>query len=406
MGILCTQLIAQNDIDAIRYTNKKFGSTAKSMSIGGAVGSLGADVSSASVNPAGLAQYKKGEFSFSVGFVNTKNTSTYLGNSLSDNAFKMNIPNFGLVFANKTLSKKDERGWKNYAFAVNMARVADFNRVMNFEGTNTQTSLMDYFAERANGLTVNQLRASDDDFDNGFMDKTIMAWEGYLIDSVGDRKYSANASPIFHDINQKGVMQQSGGMNEFNFSMAVERRREVDRIASRDHRRLKLLQHFIDVLRSLHTHLAIGGIADHVFEQRGFVLPAIATHIRFRHHCHHLLRRRFGEPAERAHHGVGDCLRGVGVLLDEISIDVNTRRQIVATIYILHALFGAAIGNSDIFACGLQLTDDRIKIGHTINLALFHRGDGPRARPGTDNGDIGRFQAILGEQVVDEHIGR
>ena len=220
MGILCTQLIAQNDIDAIRYTNKKFGSTAKSMSIGGAVGSLGADVSSASVNPAGLAQYKKGEFSFSVGFVNTKNTSTYLGNSLSDNAFKMNIPNFGLVFANKTLSKKDERGWKNYAFAVNMARVADFNRVMNFEGTNTQTSLMDYFAERANGLTVNQLRASDDDFDNGFMDKTIMAWEGYLIDSVGDRKYSANASPIFHDINQKGVMQQSGGMNEFNFSMA------------------------------------------------------------------------------------------------------------------------------------------------------------------------------------------
>ena len=220
MGLFCFQAMAQNDMDAIRYTNKKFGSTAKSMSIAGAVGSLGADVSSASVNPAGLAQYKKGEFSFSAGFINNKNVSTYMGNSVADNVFKMNIPNFGLVFANQTATKKDERGWKNYTFAMNMARVADFNRVINFEGINTQTSLMDYFAERANGSTVKQIRASDDDFDNGFSSKTTMAWESYLFDSIGDRKYAANASPIFHNINQKGVMQQSGGMNEYNFSLA------------------------------------------------------------------------------------------------------------------------------------------------------------------------------------------
>lgn len=220
MGILCIPAMAQNDIDAIRYTNKKFGSTAKSMSIAGAVGSLGADVSSASVNPAGLAQYKKGEFSFSVGFVNNRNVSTYMGNSLADNAFKMNVPNFGLVFANKTATKKEERGWKSYSFAFNMARVADFNRVVNFSGTNTQTSLMDYFAERANGLSVSDIRATDDDFDNGFASKTTMAWESYLFDSVGNKKYAANASPIFHSINQKGVMQQQGGMNEYNFSLA------------------------------------------------------------------------------------------------------------------------------------------------------------------------------------------
>lgn len=220
MGALCFQTMAQNDMDAIRYTNKKFGSTAKSMSIAGAVGSLGADISSASVNPAGLAQYKKGEFSFSVGFVNNKNTSTYFGNSVSDNAFKMNIPNFGLVFANKTSSKKDERGWKSYTMAFNMARVADFNRVINFEGVNTQTSLMDYFAERADGFSISQIRATDDDFDNGFASKTTMAWEAYLFDSIGNRKYTAHASPIFHNIKQKGMLQQSGGMNEYNFSVA------------------------------------------------------------------------------------------------------------------------------------------------------------------------------------------
>ncbi|MFM9945660.1 MAG: OmpP1/FadL family transporter [Bacteroidia bacterium] len=222
MGIFCSQTMAQNDMDAIRYTNKKFGSTAKSMSLAGAVGSLGADVSTASVNPAGLAQFQKGEFSFSMGFVNSKNTSTYLGNSVADNTFNMNLPNLGLVFANKTLTKKGERGWKNYTIAFNLARVADFNRVVNFSGTNTHTSLMDYFAERATlaNLTVDQLLVTDSEKEEGFESKTSMAYYAYLFDSIGNRKYAAHASPIFHSIYQKGVMQQSGGMNEYNFSVA------------------------------------------------------------------------------------------------------------------------------------------------------------------------------------------
>ncbi len=220
LGILCVNVMAQNDMDAIRYTNKKFGSTAKSMSIAGATGALGADISSASVNPASLAQYRKGEFSFSVGFVNSKNTSRFMGNSLSDNAFKMNVPNLGLVFANKTLSKKGEKGWKNSTVAFNMARVADFNRVINFEGFNTETSLMDYFAERATGFTKDQIRATDDEFDNGFNTKTTMAWEGYLFNETGSRTYAANTNPLLRNMSQKGIMQQSGGMNEYNFSVA------------------------------------------------------------------------------------------------------------------------------------------------------------------------------------------
>ena len=82
LGLFCTNLNAQNDIDAIRYSNRKFGSTAKSMAIGGAVGSLGADVSCASVNPAGLAQYQTSEFSFSLGFNLNNNNSTFLNLSL------------------------------------------------------------------------------------------------------------------------------------------------------------------------------------------------------------------------------------------------------------------------------------------------------------------------------------
>lgn len=220
MAGICLQIQAQNHIEALRYSGKKFGSTAKSMAIGGAVGALGADISSASVNPASLAQYKKGEFSFSLGFIGNQNTSTYFNNQVTDNTFKLNIPNAGLVFVNKSHVGKGKKGWKNSTIAFNAARVADFTRVVNFSGTNTSSSLMDYFAERANGYSIAQIRATDDDFDNGFSSKTTMAWEGYLIDSVGDRKYAANASPIFHDITQKGVTTQSGGMYEYNMSYA------------------------------------------------------------------------------------------------------------------------------------------------------------------------------------------
>jgi len=220
LGLFCTNLNAQNDIDAIRYSNRKFGSTAKSMAIGGAVGSLGADVSCASVNPAGLAQYQTSEFSFSLGFNLNNNNSTFLNNTSKDNVFKVNIPNVGLVFVNNTNVKKGETGWRNTTFSFNIARVADFNRVISFQGVNTQTSMMDYFAESADGRALNSLYGTVDDFANGFADKSSMAYEAYLFDSVSDFKYAANSSPVFHDIKQAVKIEQSGGMNEFNFSFA------------------------------------------------------------------------------------------------------------------------------------------------------------------------------------------
>ncbi|MBL0343571.1 MAG: hypothetical protein IPP71_23575 [Bacteroidetes bacterium] len=48
------QLKAQNEIDALRYSQSMFGSTARSLSMGGAFGALGADFSTLSTNPAGI----------------------------------------------------------------------------------------------------------------------------------------------------------------------------------------------------------------------------------------------------------------------------------------------------------------------------------------------------------------
>src|SRR5215204_5430306 len=66
---------SQNEVDALRYSQVMTGSTARSLSMGGAFGALGADFSSLSTNPAGLGVYRKSEFTFSLGF-NTRISDT------------------------------------------------------------------------------------------------------------------------------------------------------------------------------------------------------------------------------------------------------------------------------------------------------------------------------------------
>lgn len=90
---------AQNDIDAMRYSQTMAYGDARFMGMGGAFGSLGANVSCMNLNPAGIAMYKKGEFVFTPGvqFQGT-NASSY-GTNSSDFSAKLNISNIGFVAA-------------------------------------------------------------------------------------------------------------------------------------------------------------------------------------------------------------------------------------------------------------------------------------------------------------------
>ncbi|MDR2917287.1 MAG: hypothetical protein LBV74_21035, partial [Tannerella sp.] len=52
-----------NEIDAFTLTNSDLGGTARSMSMAGAFGALGGDISAISNNPAGLGIYRSSEIS-------------------------------------------------------------------------------------------------------------------------------------------------------------------------------------------------------------------------------------------------------------------------------------------------------------------------------------------------------
>nr|HPG99937.1 hypothetical protein [Tenuifilaceae bacterium] len=67
-----TQLFSQTIEDGIRFSQTLNGGTARSISLGGAIGALGGDFTSLSINPAGLGVYKSGELTVTPSFKNQK----------------------------------------------------------------------------------------------------------------------------------------------------------------------------------------------------------------------------------------------------------------------------------------------------------------------------------------------
>ena len=59
--IFSVSIFAQDEVDILRYSQYQIGGTARSIGYGGAVGSLGADFSALTVNPAGIGLYRKSE---------------------------------------------------------------------------------------------------------------------------------------------------------------------------------------------------------------------------------------------------------------------------------------------------------------------------------------------------------
>ena len=101
-------LHAQNEVDALRYSQQTFGGTARYNAMGGAFGALGGDFSALSSNPAGMAIYRRSEISFSPSFFYQNITSNFKNNSFDDYKTKVNFGNAGVVFAYYNADSKNE----------------------------------------------------------------------------------------------------------------------------------------------------------------------------------------------------------------------------------------------------------------------------------------------------------
>jgi hypothetical protein len=150
---------AQLPEDVIRMSYNSHSGTARNQAIGGAMGSLGGDITANFVNPAGLGMYKVSEIVFTPGFTLAQSKSTYRqSGATSDNLNRFNISAAGFVSA----TTEPGRQWGSKAFSIAINRTANFNNSVYYKGGNNYSSISEQYAEEFSnsGVSINDVRSS------------------------------------------------------------------------------------------------------------------------------------------------------------------------------------------------------------------------------------------------------
>ena len=195
--------------------------TARSVGMGGAFTSLGADMASFGYNPAGFGMYQRNEISMSLGLgiTSAKNYNAY---GYGDNScVRAAINNIGASF--KVYESSGALTAINFAFGYN--KTADYNYDMSYASPTTPSSLADAFADIANGngLIINSENKISDP--NGYFDYdmdpyfwgTAMAYKAGLINRGSNGWYPdeiANGAQMSQYTN----LQSRGSAGEFSFA--------------------------------------------------------------------------------------------------------------------------------------------------------------------------------------------
>ena len=231
-------LLAQGEMDAYRFSQSDLNGTARTISMGGAFGALGGDMSAMSHNPAGLGIYRSSEIqtTFSVNSTNAEATWTNINNHIIKT--KGGFDNLSYVGYFPTGNDYGVKGW-NIGIAYN--KVKDFNRSYRAVGK-PQYSMADYVASSATnafgdngGIDENDLILTDryDPYRNANLNGQWISILGYESGFFGS-KY--NLSDVYHSSfgrwngdkwapsspnNTTLRIGESGSISEFNFSIAT-----------------------------------------------------------------------------------------------------------------------------------------------------------------------------------------
>ena len=180
--LLSTSASAQaaGDLLALSQYNYSF-STARSAALGGAFTSLGADLSSMSINPAGLGMYMSSDFGISPSLTWNNMQSTYLGTKSDYSRTRFTLGNLGMAFnlyqGSGTLT--------SFTLGVGYSKLADFNTTSAAYGQGIDKSITDVLAEYMNGVPLSSLGHPDNDPYQPFRRADVGLWGGILAYQTG-----------------------------------------------------------------------------------------------------------------------------------------------------------------------------------------------------------------------------
>lgn len=198
-------LSAQNEIDALRYSQLYQTGTARAMAMGGSFGALGADFSTLSSNPAGIGIYQNTEISFSPSIYFSVMKSNYNNSVTDDRKYNFNLGSLGAVIV---IKPKKEGKCKAVQFGIGYNKLQNYNYNAYIEGNNGNNSILDDFIADAQGIEPKNL--------NEF--STMLAFNTYLIDTSGGLTNYVSPIPL-GGIQQMKSISASGSSNELVISL-------------------------------------------------------------------------------------------------------------------------------------------------------------------------------------------
>ena len=220
--ILCAcsinSLLAQEPADALRYSWYSSSGSARQQAVGGAMASLGGDISATFVNPAGLGFYKTAEFVLSPGFNFLNNKATYYSRTEKNNKQNLAFGTSGIVWGDGTNKSRNNRTSDVLSIAIN--QTANFGSNILYRGANNQSSYSQKFLEEIKNN-------NDKDANNvasGYPTGTSLAFNTYWIDTIaggssGNYQFQTRA-PIATGLLQQNTITSTGGITELALAFA------------------------------------------------------------------------------------------------------------------------------------------------------------------------------------------
>lgn len=155
MGLLAYPALnvnAQSAMDGFQFSQTDLRGTARYMSMGGAFGALGADMSVLSQNPGGIGMYRSSEVGYTLNLDAQSADAQSQQYSFTQNQTRFYLNNAGFI----ATVKSDNSALRNFNIGFTYNKVASFNRRYKGAVPTLNNSMSNYVAGVANGEGVTE----------------------------------------------------------------------------------------------------------------------------------------------------------------------------------------------------------------------------------------------------------
>lgn len=219
--LFSTLAYSQGEVEANKMARTDLYGTARGLSMGGAFGALGGDLTGVAVNPAGIAVYRSSEI---VGTANLSQESSKVGD-ITSNKTDFGIDNMG--FVGYFPLRSNAIPLINFGFTYN--KVKSFNKEISVAGGAPASSLMDYMAYVATnaneGAGVDPATIDGnlvkDIFNSNAPWLSVFGFNSYLInphkDNLGYYYTPLHEEPVTNSIG----LSERGSINDYDFTVGT-----------------------------------------------------------------------------------------------------------------------------------------------------------------------------------------